>query len=412
MSKTAKATSVIFLGNITSSILGIIFTILAARFLGPENWGLVAAVGSLTAILVAVGDFGLGAGVFRFASGKWSTGKIAQAERIYRTIFSIRLVIAALFALLLLFLAPQLAQIFFRSNDPRLIFFAALGVFGTLLLDFQVVATQARQSWKVAAGFISLTNALRVLGFLYLVVSNNVNIFSALLIFSGSTLAAWFMSFLWRPSLPALGHNWRKIIREVGPFSGWMAGNKIISSINSRVDILLLVSLAGAYDTGIYAAANRLVLGVPLILGSFATVLAPRFASLEGKQELTAFFKRALGLSVLISSALAAGVVIAPLVMTLFGSEYQTSRSVLQWLLLAFIPFTLSTPAVNILIYHFQKPQVIALLSLFQLPFIFGLNLFLIPRIGIFGPVVTLGLVNFSTLLVTFYFSWHYLKQK
>ncbi|MBI4033297.1 MAG: oligosaccharide flippase family protein [Candidatus Blackburnbacteria bacterium] len=411
VSKTAKDSATIFIGNVLSSVLGIVFTILAARFLGPENWGLVAAVGSLIIILVAVGDFGLGAGIFRFASGLWNTGKISQAERIYRTVFSMRLVTAIVIAVLLILLAPWISQTFLRSSDSTLVFLAAVGVFGTLLLDFQIVSMQARQSWKIAAIFLALTNLLRVLLTLFLVSIDAVNLYSILTVFSGSLLIIWAISYFWRPSLPQLGEGWRKTIREVAPFSGWMAGNKIVSSINSRVDVLLLVTLTGAYDAGIYAAANRLVLGVPLILGSFATVLAPRFASIDGRQELLDFFKKAIGLSVLIAILLAIGVLIAPLVISLFGESYRDSGSVLQWLLIGFIPFVLSTPSVNVLIYHFQKPQVITLLSLFQLPLILVLNFYGIPRFGVFGPVITLGIVNLLTFFVTAFFAWQYLRR-
>ena len=70
-SKTAKDATVVFIGNATSSLLAIVFTIFAARSLGPENWGMVAAVTSLVAILVAFGELGLDAGLLKFVSKLW-----------------------------------------------------------------------------------------------------------------------------------------------------------------------------------------------------------------------------------------------------------------------------------------------------------------------------------------------------
>ncbi|MDO8503202.1 MAG: oligosaccharide flippase family protein [bacterium] len=410
LSKTAKDTSIVFFGNITASILGIVFTILAARFLGPENWGIVAAVISLITILTALGDFGLGSGIFRFASGLWSMGKTLEAEKVFNAIFVLRFVSAIVFAFILILLSPWAAQVFLHSDDSRLILLASFGVLGTLLLDFQVVSMQARQSWKMAAVLISLTNIIRVLAILVLKAMGRVGLLEVLLVFSGSLFLAWILSLPARPVQFKIEGNWRTTARKVVSFSSWMAGNKIVSSINSRVDVLLLVALTGAYTTGIYAAANRLALGVPLILGSFATVLAPKFASLR-EQELLGFFKKAIGLSIFIAILLAIGVLIAPLVISLFGESYRDSSLILQWLLIGFIPFVLSTPSVNILIYHFQKPQIITLLSIFQLPLIFLLNFYGIPRFGVFGPVITLGIVNLSTFFVTYYFAWRYLRR-
>lgn len=410
LSKTAKDTSVVFFGNITSSILGIVFTILAARFLGPENWGIVAAVTSLITILVALGDLGLGSGIFRFASGLWSIGRTVEAEKFFNTVFLLRFISAIIFVSILILLSPWAARVFLHSSDSRLMLLTSFGVLGTLLLDFQVVSMQARQSWRMAAVFIALTNLIRVLAILVLTALGMVGLVGVLLVFSGSLFLAWILSLTVRPVQFRIVDNWWTIARKVVSFSSWMAGNKIVSSINSRVDVLLLVALTGTYTTGIYAAANRLALGVPLILGSFATVLAPRFASLK-ERELLSFFKKAIGLSILIAILLVIGVLVAPLAISLFGPAYRDSSPVLQWLLVGFIPFVLSTPSVNILIYHFQKPQIVTLLSIFQLPLIFLLNFYGIPRFGVFGPVITLSIVNLSTFLVTSFFAWRYLRR-
>lgn len=410
-SRITRDTSVVLFGNALSSTLAVMFTILAARSLGPEGWGIVAAVGSLLTILVAFADLGIGAGLFRFVSKRLSEGEIREARQIIQVSFSIRVISALSFAFILVLLSKPISQLILSSNDPRLVIFAALGMVGSLLIDFHIALTEAKRKWKKAAFFIALTNFLRVILSIYVIANNQVNFGSILAIFCASPLVAALLVY----SIERIGFgfsdNLGKVFREIGLFSGIMGANRMVSSINSRIDVLLLVNILGAYETGIYAAANRLAIGVPIILGSFATVLAPRFSSASNKEDSLRFFKRAIGLSTVISIALFFGVIISPYIMYFFGPEYERSSLVLQFLLASFIPAALSVPAVNLVIYGIKKPQIITLLSAVQLPIIIFVNMYFIPKVGVLAPVVALFIVNLTTMIVSFSVSIKYLRS-
>lgn len=412
LSKAAKDSSVVFLGNVASSVLGIIFTVLAARFLGPAGWGIVAGVGNLIPIIVALADFGLGAAVFQYTAGKWGTKEEDKARRVYGTALAIRIVTVAVVSVFLVLFSSWFARSLFNSQDPSLIFLTALGFLGVALLDFQIFSIESRQNWKLAAAFISLTNVFRVGLLLFLIWVGQANIFSVLMSFSGSTLLVFLLSTIFLFNTPRLYFGWQEFIKKFSRFSLWMGGNKIVSVLSSRVDILIIIQLVGAYEAGIYGAANRLAMGVPLILGSFATVLAARFASLEKKVEIVSFFKKSIGLSLLIVAGLIAGIFLTPSIISFFGPEYARSKEVLQWLFAAMIPFALSVPSVNILIYHFKKPSIITYLSFLQLAIMISISYLYIPSLGIFAPVLALGLSNSLMLIVTYYFAIRYLSRK
>lgn len=412
LSKTAKDGGIVFLGNAVSSVLGIIFTILAARFLGPAGWGLVAGVGNLIPIIVALADLGLGAAVFQYTAGKWGTNEEDKARRVYGTALAIRVVTVTTVSIFIILFSSWLAKFLFNSQDPALIFLTALGFLGVALLDFQIFSIEAKQKWVLAAVFISLTNVFRVGFLLFLIWAGQANIFSVLVSFSGSSLIAFLASTLFLFNVPRLHAGWQEFLKKSSSFSAWMGGNKIVSVLASRIDILILIQLAGAHEAGIYGAANRLAMGVPLILGSFATVLAARFASLKNKRETIDFFKKAFGLSFVIVIGLIGGIIITPLIIALLGPEYARSKEVLHWLFVAMIPFALSVPSVNLLIYHFKKPRIITLLSLVQLlTTVTSLYLY-VPLLGVFAAVWALGISNILILLVTYYLSFKYLSQK
>lgn len=410
VSRTAKDTSVLFIGNIISATLGIVFTILAARFLGPEAWGLVAAVTSLIVILASVADLGLGSSIFRFLSKEWTKDRNSSSE-IYKTIVFLRIASAILLGVFLLLTAKWLAPLVLQQRDTNLIVIVAIGLIGVLLVDLQIVTFQAKQSWLRAAIFIALTNTLRLILFLCLVVANAVNTLGVLTVFVVSLLITWVVSLVWQRLPIGLPLNWILLSKKVFSFSVWLAGNQAVSSINSRIDVLLLLNIAGSANAGIYGAASRIALGFPLVVGSFATVLAPRFASIDKKQELMGFFKKSIGLSVLISTALIVGILLAPFLVLLLGAGYENSVVVFRLLLISFIPFALSTPAVNILIYRFNKPYVITTLSLVSLPVIIFGNIFLIPIIGILAPALVLLFVNTLTMVVTYVFALRAFRQ-
>lgn len=400
-SRVTKDASIVFVGNAVSSALAIVFTIVAARLLGPENWGIVAAVASFTTIIFAVGELGLGAALFRFVSVKWSSGKLGEARTVLSALFTVRVIIGIFLVLALFIFARTLSFLFFDSEETLLVIFAALSLFGFLLMDFQVVTSEVKQNWRQAALFITLTNILRVVFLTVVFLAGIINIMSVLFVFAAAPLLAWFISLFWQRVSIGFVSGWKKMIYEIAIFSSWMSVNRIVSSVNSRVDVLLLLQLAGTYQAGIYSAASSVALGVPLIIGSFATVLAPSYASL-GEKALVSYFKRAMGISVIISIGLILGIFIAPLVITLFGPQYASSGVVLQALFAVYIPFALATPAVNLLIYAFQKPYIIAATSLVNLPLVLLANFYLIPKIGVFAPVFALGMVNLLTMIVSF----------
>lgn len=409
LSKTAKDSSIVFLGNAVSSILGIIFTVLAARFLGPAGWGVVAGVGNLIPIVVAFADFGLGATVFQYTAGKWGTNEEGKARKVYGTAFTIRIITAIFVSLFLVLFSSWFAKFIFGSQEQMLIFLTALGFLGVILLDFQIFSIESRQNWTLAAVFISLTNMFRVGFLLFLIWVGQANIFSVLLSFSVSALLVFLLSTIFLFNTPRLYSGWQEFIKKFSPFSLWMGGNKIVSVLGSRVDILIIIQLLGAYEAGIYGAANRLAMGVPLILGSFATVLAARFASVTSKKELLSFFQKSIGLSGLITAGLVLGIIVTPLITSLFGPEYARSNEILQLLFVSMIPFALSVPSVNILIYYFKKPGIITYLSIIQLVIIVFINYLYLSTLGIFASVLAMGLANLLTMIVTYFFAFRYL---
>lgn len=409
LSPTAKNAGIIFAGNAVSSVLGITFAVIAAYFLTPAAWGIVASVRNLINILIAIADLGLGAALFQFSSGKWKD-EPQKALSAYKDIFALRIISCFLFCLALFAFSGIISQISFGFVDHTLIYLAIVGFAGVLFLDFQVFAVQSKKNWVSASILIALTNVFRVGILLWLVWAVKVNQFNVLLAFSISGIFAFLVGFLSLPYAPSFKINLSQVFRQFGNFSLWMSGNKIVSTVAARIDVLLVLQTLGAHKAGIYGIASTFAVGVPLIIGSFATILASKFASITDKGSLRDFFYKSIGLSVLVSLFLLLGVLVSPLVISLFGEKYLEAGPILQLLFIGMIPFSLSAPSVNILIYHFKKPQIIAWLSVLQLFIILGVNFYFLPVLDVYAPVLALSLSNLVTMIISYIYVFKYLK--
>lgn len=410
-SRTAKETSIMFFGNITSFLFGIIFTVLAARLVNPEGWGIAAAVMGLVVILSSFADLGLTSGLFRFVSKLWNEGKRDKANEMQNFIFTLRLITALLFVLLLSFFPAWISKTFFRVENPYVSLIAALGLLGILLIDFQITTFQSKSRWKLASIFAAITNFLRLVLLLILFKYSLVNLITFLLVFFASPAISFSLSLAWEKPKIFFPKNWKKVLSKVSKFSTWLGLNRIVGATTSRVDALMLLQLATPFQAGIVGIARQLSNAVLILVASFATVIAPRFSSYQGAH-LKKYFRKTILFSLILSGGVILGIFLVTPITFLLGPKYQASSAVLKWLLVGLIPFALSAPYVNALIYSFKKPQVVALLSFVQLPLVLLGNLYLIPRFNIFGPVIVLGLWNLSTLVITLAFASHYFSKK
>lgn len=383
-SQTSKDTAVLFAGNVASSVLAIVFTVISARILGPGSWGVVASLIAFMAIINAIGDFGLGASLFKFGES------VSQ-------IFTLRLLTAiVIFVLVLLF-------------GNRLALVSGLGIASYLLFDFLVFFEQSEKKFKRASVFIVSSNLLRIVLVLGLYFANAISVVTILIAYALSPLLVFLVLYFQNKNKLKLSLDFKRL-KSALRFSGWMGVNRIVGVMQGRVDTLLVVGLLGTYEAGIFAAAKQLALGVPLLIGSFATVLAPRFGSMQDTK-LKKYFSKTIYLSLGLVAGLVFGIIISPYIVMLFGSEYQSATRVLRGLLISYLPFVLAAPAINLLIYGFGKPNFIFILSLLQLIIFLGINYFYLPILGVFAPVLALGIINVLQLIYSYSLVFYYLRR-
>jgi O-antigen/teichoic acid export membrane protein len=174
-------------------------------------------------------------------------------------------------------------------------------------------------------------------------------------------------------------------IRRALPFV-WLGA---VYLLLSRTDLIMLGSLRGARDTGIYVVAARAAEHQSIMMGAANTALAPKIARLHKANDdaalqrlLTAASRRVM----LVTLPLAAVLILAahPLLSRLYGSEYAEGASAMRILAFAQLVIVAGGPLGTVLdMSGFERINLLSMAAAVAVNVV--LNLTLIPHYGITG---------------------------
>jgi len=404
-SATAKDTFVLFSGNVMSAFWSFLFTLFVARALSVYDFGIFSAAINLVTIFSSLADIGISSGSVNFVSGHIARGEHEKANEYIKASFIIRLVIVIAISAVVAVFAPFVSKTLLATRDPMIAVWSAIIPVFVFPDAFFPYILQAKKKFLHST---IIDNAFYLARFLFafaFFVVGGLTMSRAFWAFGAGfvveiILILIFIKTDFLRSKPQKG-EYKNLLK----FSGWMGVNKIISSVSGKLDIQMLAVMSGATVTGLYSIPSKLAGFIAVLSGSFSSVLAPRLAG---------FGNRASEKSYIIKSVLAllpvtAGIIVwiifaKPFIILLFGTKYLASVPIFQLFAVAEIPFLFTAPSVSAIIYSMKKTVYIGAFSFFQLAAIFLMDLFLIPKYGPFGPVITLGLTNLILAIYAWYF--------
>lgn len=289
----AKGGAVQVAGQITQRSLSFFFTVLATAFLAPALFGIYRGVAQVLAIAGQVGLAG-----FNYASMRWITraraagtpGGVRGAARV--GLFGAG--VASLLVLVILVLvAPLLAQVFGRRQDPsELAALYRVGAAYVPLFALMQVLRYCTQGYKtmvpsVVAGNIVQPAARFLLAAGALVAGFAVTGLVVSLVLSvavGALLAGvWF----WR----MIGDDERRAVAtaDVGAmvrFAFPQAGASLLGVQTLGLGIILLDALSSDRNVGLFAVALSLQGPATVFLGGIVNIWAPVVSDLHGRGEI------------------------------------------------------------------------------------------------------------------------------
>jgi O-antigen/teichoic acid export membrane protein len=365
------------------------YSIAAARLLGVEDFGRFSFVFSITQILLIGCDLGLHNTAVRKIALAFAEDRRSDAEKAFSTFFSLKVLLslaivgcAAFFSAIFpgltgirLALLLFSGGMFFQSLNTALnvafqacgkLYLGSLNSLLTAVLNLGIGGTLMLLGGRVAA--LGLANLL-AMSVAFLI---NYKIFT---------------NYVHRPRFAGFSH-WRELVWESLP----VGLGTLFNTIAARIDMTLLLLLAGSYQTGIYSAAYRIygtLLNVPIAI--FSAVL-PAMASFGKEREgVRRLFNRSIVLMIATALPLAlafygfSGVLIT----LLYGKTYAASADVLRILAWSLIPAFAGMAFSHVILSQASLSRRLPAIATAGMIANVGLNLLLVPRIGNRGAAVT-----------------------
>jgi O-antigen/teichoic acid export membrane protein len=409
-SATAKDTYLMYVGNLLSAFIGFLFVLVIARNLTVDDFGIFSAANNLIIIIASLTDIGISSAVVKFVSEKMASDDKVSAYKYIKAGFVLRFWTVLTISFLVFLLSGLISKHLLATDEIKVAWWVAIISLGMFSWGyFQYVFQAFRKFVHSIITDISLGTSRVLLTLIFVLGGLKLNeVFGAY--FAATIVSLVVIAFMIRLDFLKSRPD-KQVYKKLLKFSGWLGVNRVISSISGRLDVQMLAALAGATQTGFYSIPSRLAFFIPVLAGSFTSVLAPRLSSFGDKEKEIRYVKKATLAVLPISIGIVVWIALAkPFIVILFGQKYLPAVPVFQALAAAMIPFLFTVPSVSAIIYAIKKPIYIGIFAFFQLAAIFLLNLYFIPRMGALGPTVTLGIVN--TILALY--SWvvvlkHYL---
>lgn len=395
MSQTIKDTLISFIGLGFAAVVGFVFTIILARTLGPEQFGVFSAVVALVAIVYSLGDLGIASALINFIP------KLKDLRPILiGTSFWFEIIIGIFILVLFSVFGIFHQQIIPGSLLSQLLIAGILAVNYLFINYVQGIFTAERRF--LGYSFIQIIDAgVKIVIVLFLLSLSRLSIETALLANVVSTIIALLITF-GKDFLGIKPSYNKEILEKLFHFAKWIAVTRFFSVFISRIDIILLNLLSSSFQAGIFAAANRITLLFSLLVSSLGAVINPRFSGFDSKDKVISYIKKLLGLIVLVTGLMLISALLAkPIINIVFGDKFVAAIPVFQALTVAMIPFIFSMATTSALIYTYNQTKFIAQLTAFQVILMVIIELILIPSLGSFAPPIALGITNTLALLIT-----------
>ena len=319
--RVARSAGWIIGGRFIMGLFGFLNTIIVARLLAPEDFGIVAIGLTAMQILTNISDIGVSQAVIRFRDADRSD---------LDTLFTLSAIRGALIALFLCGAAPLAAQFY---HDQRVFWvFAGVSLYPLLtgvinprfyeferLLDYskEFIAVVVN---KLAGVIVSIAIAVTFKSYWAIILGLATN-----------GLVQLALSYLMRPYRPRISFaSFRKVLG----FSGWLTGVGLMSALNNKLDPLVLARAVGVAGAGQYFMGLQLAeLPTREIAFPATRAIYPGLSELQGNpvRANQAFLKGVEAMSAIaVPAAIGFAFVAADLIPFLLGEKWRAAVSVVE----------------------------------------------------------------------------------
>jgi len=366
-------TNVIYNGisNAISKIGALIFTIVIARMLFPELFGIYSLVITIIITIITFSDLGMGSATVRYLSESLGNKNKKQARSRFQFLLKLKGKLSLIISFILFILSGTIAVLF---KKPELAIPLRIGSFYILINAFYSTVTSVFLSvqklrYSAIAELIFQASRLILVCILLYFFKSVETIFVILTI---SIMFSLIFSYLiLRKNFPFLIKGEIEPVerKRILKFSGYLTLGSVGAVIFGNIDKLVLGYYVAAELVGVYAAIITLT-GAAFGIISLGSVFMPTFTQFNG-QRLERAFKKIFHYLSIIAFPLAFGLAFLalPLIKLLYGAEYvpfalRTSIAFTSILLSLLIIENVFTALYTVLFNSKEKPRTTAILNI------------------------------------------------
>jgi len=329
--------------DIISKIGSLIFTVIIARLLMPELFGLYSIALSTILLFSVISELGIGSALIRYISIELSKGNKGNVKSYIIYLGKIKIYFMLVAVILLLVFAKFISETYYQKP----VFLALLaGVF--YIIFFQI--TNFLQAILMATNYFKgifykeiilqiskiILVPLAIIISLNQILSNQISLFLIILCLSVSYLfSALFLGLIvmkrkkmYKGSIKVFSKTKKKKVNKfllplyITAFSGIFF---------SYIDRIMLGHFVIAEFIGYYSAALSLIGALIPLVAFSSIILLPIFSRLKGKR-LKKALQKSIGVTVLFSFIIAflSFMLASPLIQIVYGKDYLLSIGILK----------------------------------------------------------------------------------
>jgi O-antigen/teichoic acid export membrane protein len=286
--------------------------------------------------------------------------------------------------------------LFFKSNPTLTICFLIAGIFFPIMQSTALYLSYlgGKKLFKTQVKYSVLTQIISSLAIIIALFLTNNIIILILTYFSSYAILGTIFIFASLKKFPANTNNDEKFIK----FGKSLSFLRILSTIASQIDRILLFNFIGPAQLAIYSFATLPVSEADIVLKNIRALALPKLVNREKNEIKKTLLKKVLIATILMIPLVLAYIVVAPYLFKIFFPEYIESVFFSQIFFLIMLAFPASVIALSFQaqmakkeLYRFSlaTPIIIIVLLLILTP-IYGILGVILARL--IGQLITIGI--------------------
>jgi len=414
----------LFIGVATSTTIMAVGTIVLARLMLPEEYGLYSIVLFPSLMIGLFRDWGVNSAVTKYVAHSRAENNQDDIHDIIVAGLAFEIIVGIALLLFSLFSASFIAStILHRPESTTLIYIASITIFSGSILT----VSQSAFIGFERMGLNSLTMICRAIvksTISPLLVLLGYGALGAVLGYTFSLLTASTIGFILlfiiilkklrktRTRQPSLVQALKKMLHYGVPLSI----SSILAGFMVQFYSLMMASFSTDAMIGNYQVSIQFTVLLTFVTAPIATVLFPAFAKLSSQNEHARALRESIFASsikysalLLVPATMAVMVLSKPMISTLYGDKWIHAPSFLSLLVISNLFIVFGTLVYGRFLTGLGETKMLMKLSLLTLSFGLPLAFILIPPLGIVGVILGLLFAGLPSTFWGLYWTWkHY----